>query len=135
MTGRIGAFTFRRAWSYWIVSGPMPLDVARRLYADPVGATDIRVNGHCGCPAPGEPGGRPTWTLPDGRIVLREWERADFEKIGDEWAPGWRDKYVFTDDPESIGARGAIDCYHVDSELGLFKIAEAIRSLAEAPRA
>lgn len=35
LTGRLGTFTFRRAWYYWIVNGPMPLDVAKRLYADP----------------------------------------------------------------------------------------------------
>ncbi len=52
--GRLGAFTFRRAWYYWMVEGPMPLEVARRLYADPIGVADVRVAGHCGCPPPDE---------------------------------------------------------------------------------
>jgi len=52
--GRLGAFTFHRLWYYWSVRGPMPLDAARRLYADPVGSTTVRVAGHCGCPPPDE---------------------------------------------------------------------------------
>lgn len=52
--GRIGAFTLQRAWMYWVVKGPMPLDAARALYADPIGADDVRVAGHCGCPPPDE---------------------------------------------------------------------------------
>jgi hypothetical protein len=52
LTGRLGPFTFRRAWYYWIVSGRVPLAVADELYADPVGVTDVRVGGDCGCPDP-----------------------------------------------------------------------------------
>jgi hypothetical protein len=52
LTGRIGRFTFTRAWYYWVVQGSMPLARARTLYDNPVGRTDIRVEGHCGCPAP-----------------------------------------------------------------------------------
>lgn len=55
LIGRLGAITFRRAWTYWIATGPVPLDVAYRLYEDPIGRTDIRVEGHCGCPAPVHP--------------------------------------------------------------------------------
>ena len=48
--GKLGAFTFRRAWYYWTVSGPMPLAEAEKMYADPAGVNDVRVVGHCGCP-------------------------------------------------------------------------------------
>lgn len=50
--GTLGRFTFRRAWYYWTVRGDVPIAIAERLYADPIGATDIRVAGHCGCPPP-----------------------------------------------------------------------------------
>ncbi len=56
LRGALGKFSFRRAWYYWMVNGKVPLAMANELYEDPVGRTDIRVNGHCGCPAPGEPG-------------------------------------------------------------------------------
>jgi hypothetical protein len=54
VTGKLGPFTFRRAWYYWIVEGPMPMPVAVQLYLDPVGVQDVRVEGHCVCPDPRE---------------------------------------------------------------------------------
>lgn len=64
--GRLGEFVFTRHWTYWGAYGPVPLEVARELYADPVGATDIRVAGHCGRPPP-EPPWLHRWR--DGRRV------------------------------------------------------------------
>lgn len=63
--GKLGNLEFTRAWSYWVVSGPVPLNVALELYADPVGVTDIRVAGHAGCPSPAD------WsrTTASGRFV------------------------------------------------------------------
>lgn len=55
LAGKLGPFTFTRAWRYWVVEGPMPLAVARELYADPIGVDDVRVAGHCGCPPPEPP--------------------------------------------------------------------------------
>jgi hypothetical protein len=46
--GQLGRFTFERAWVYWMVEGEVPLDVARIIYEDPVGRTDIRADGHAG---------------------------------------------------------------------------------------
>jgi hypothetical protein len=50
--GKFGKFTFARAWTYWIVIGPMPLFAAREMYNNPVGATDVRIDGNCTCPEP-----------------------------------------------------------------------------------
>jgi len=52
LTGKLGPFEFHRAWYYWIVKGPVPLNVARKLYADPAGRYDVRAGGHCGCVEP-----------------------------------------------------------------------------------
>lgn len=100
LIGRLGNFVFIRAWYYWVVKGPMPIELAEELYADPVGQTDIRVAGHAGCPPPEE------WSeliLPTG---------------------GWG----FSDDPEFLGARRFVTSYHIDSEVGLRIFADAIRS-------
>lgn len=43
-----------RAWYYWVASGPVPLELARKMYSGPVGVNDVRVAGHCGCPPPDE---------------------------------------------------------------------------------
>lgn len=42
--GRLGDFTFRRAWYYWVVYGPMPLAQAEIMFADPAGR-DISTGG------------------------------------------------------------------------------------------
>src|SRR3990167_10404866 len=55
LTGKLGNFTFERAWYYWMVKGLVPLEVAKILYEIPVGKTDIRVAGHCACPPPEHP--------------------------------------------------------------------------------
>lgn len=65
LEGRLGPFKFDRRWYYWNVEGPVPLPVAEALYEHPVGRTDIRVAGHCGCPPPAQ------WTTKhEGRDVV-----------------------------------------------------------------
>jgi len=64
--GALLGFTFRRAWYYWMVSGMMPLEVARRLWDDPEGKRSVRVGGHCGCPSPDEYGAYNV----DGKMVV-----------------------------------------------------------------
>ncbi len=74
ITGKLGPFTFVRAWRYWMVSGPVPLAVAKELYADPVGATDVQVAGDCRCPAPEKP-----WTTRKGGKEFVMWYHIDSE--------------------------------------------------------
>ena len=50
--GGLSEYKFERAWYYWIVSGPVPLEMAKKLYEHPEGRKNIRVGGHCGWPAP-----------------------------------------------------------------------------------
>jgi hypothetical protein len=52
--GVLDDFIFRRVWRYWVVTGDVPLNIAKELYADPIGEQYVRVVGHCGCPAPEE---------------------------------------------------------------------------------
>lgn len=133
VTGRLGAFTFRRAWYYWVVEGPMPLDVALKLYANPVGKLDIRCGGHYGCPSPEEYGahyfdaeGRELFSDPDGkevatlvRFIASGTLKADVFD-GSRFVPDKRVGYT----------RAEVRSYHVDSELGLYILAQAIRGLA-----
>lgn len=132
ITGKLGAFTFRRAWYYWVVEGPMPLDVALKLYADPVGKSDIRSGGHCACPSPEEYGadyfdadGNQLWSDPDGKeaaayagLVERGLLLASGLE-GNRFVPNKRVGY----------AEAFVRSYHVDSELGLYLLAQAIREL------
>lgn len=42
---------FRRAWYYWVAEGPgIPCDLAEEFHKE--WGTQVRVDGHCGCPSP-----------------------------------------------------------------------------------
>lgn len=121
-------FTFEHSHSYyWRVNGPVPLAVAQQIYADPA-ANDIRVAGHCGCPPPEDPW--ITWLMPDGTILTSEAEGATFETMAERhpWANDAMKDYTFSDDPAVKGtARGYIETYHIDSELGLRVFVDYLR--------
>jgi hypothetical protein len=49
--GFLYGWQFRRAWYYWIAEGDgIPLEDAEKLHKD--FGTQVRVEGHCGCPSP-----------------------------------------------------------------------------------
>ena len=41
--GEIGEIRFERAWTYWVVKGKVPMNIAENLYADPVGKVDVQI--------------------------------------------------------------------------------------------
>ena len=52
IVGQIGPWGFDRAWRYWIAKGPgIPPLIAEALHT--LHGTEVRVDGHCGCPSPG----------------------------------------------------------------------------------
>lgn len=118
LIGKLGKFTFTRAWYYWVVEGNVPYHVAREIHDHPIGESDVRVNGHCGCPDPKE---WITW-VKDDKQVLPESQEAECKKYKFD-----TENYVFSNDPESIGANGFITCYHIDSELGLYFFVETLK--------
>lgn len=125
--GRLGDFTFTRAWYYWVVNGPMPLAKAEELYADPVGKKDIRVAGHCGCPPPGAMAKRHF----EGKEIVSEKEWAEIQTFSKSMREICERGLCTHPDPESLPA--FVESYHVDSELGLYILARAIKSLSIDP--
>lgn len=129
--GRLGAIEFRRAWRYWVAAGLVPLDVAKRLYADPVGRTDVRVDGHCACPAPEEPwicyydGGKRVAVDPDGS------EEAEYDALVAKGHLTAESKPRFVKSAEGLAA--FVDTYHIDSEAGLRLFADAVRAEGGGP--
>jgi len=124
--GKLGDMTFKRGWYYWVVNCRVPLEIARALYADPVGKTDIRVAGHCGCPPPEE------WVthLDDqGHVLCANSERPTDESLVKSLeSQGYR----FVDDPTSEG-KACITSYHIDTEVGLRVFADIVRRYNLAP--
>lgn len=132
LRGVLGPFSFSRAWYYWVVDGPLPISIARELYEDPIGRSDIRVAGHCGCPAPEEPWIR--WYTADGKQVLDLKQEAEFEGHRDGDSALMRrlcaenvHKYAWSDDPLAIGAAACVAGYHIDSEVGLRLFCDTVR--------
>lgn len=134
--GKLGPFEFRRAWYYWTVDGPVPLDVARELYEDPVGKEDVRVAGHCGCPPPEHPW--VTYFDAEGFQLVTDPERK-LEKERDALkAKGMLslDSLRFVDDAASVAVRAIVGTYHIDTEVGLRLFVDTIRRacLPDEPR-
>lgn len=132
ITGKLGAFTFRRAWYYWVVEGPMPLDVALKIYENPVGRADIRTGGFAGNVSPLEYGtdyfdADGNWLVsdPDGKEATAFAYFQERGVISPETLSGTR----CVPDKRVGYARAEVRSYHVDSELGLYILAEAIRGL------
>ena len=122
--GKLGDFEFHRYWYYWVATGPVPLNVAQELYKDPVGKTDIRVAGHCGCPPPEYP-----WVDyfdEKGRKLYKKKENdvnSDYnlseEKKIEYLGADWRDRMDFVEDPAKELHTAIVNMYHIDSEVGL----------------
>jgi hypothetical protein len=124
-SGRYESFIFERAWYYWVVEGMVPLAVAEELYANPNGERDIRVNGHCGCPAPAE------WAVDvseSGQTVASD-EEFEMGLRMFRTLPGilhdWETNHI----PKSkaVNPRKFITSYHIDTQEGLNFFMDTIR--------
>ena len=132
LRGRLGAFTFERAWYYWRVNGPMPLETAQALFdGSEIVRKDVRAAGHCGCIRPGEPGASADWIDSAGRKVWRDPDGSQAAAF-QEWVDKGLDMGgtpIFSADPAADGHTATIGNYHVDSQDGLNILCDAIRSL------
>ena len=125
VAGRLNGIEFRRAWYYWVADGRVPLNVARRLYEDPIGRRDVRVAGYAGNTAPEGhwvhwfDGDEMVCVDPDGS------EEAEFDAAVKR---GWLEA---TDKPRfaktTDGLQGYVTKYHIDSLAGLRLFADAVR--------
>lgn len=125
LRGRLGELRFTRAWRYWIVLGKVPLEVAEKLYTDPVGKMDIRVDGSCVRPAPVAP--YIYWFDGDGLHLVPESERPKWEDVfKDALEEAIAHRFRFCADLAAEG-KPYVTCYHIDSELGLYIFAQEIK--------
>jgi hypothetical protein len=128
----LGDFTITFYNYYFIVDGKVPLAVAEELYNEGiVGREDIRSGGDCGCRPP------KTWVTritPSGKIAIK---KSESDKIRDAIASEenslYKDamatgKYELTDSENQYDSYpGYIDCYHIDSELGLYIFVQKLK--------
>jgi hypothetical protein len=140
LAGSLHGWYFRRAWYYWVAhatvqSAALPIEVARELYADPLGRSDIRVGGHCACPAPDEYGA--IYYDADGKILSSDplgTQAVEYQGLVDRGLIDAEDidKHRFVVDKKLSAVRAVVDLYHIDSLAGLRLFADTLRRLAEA---
>lgn len=123
--GSLGPFTFERGPAHWGVTGPFPLHVAEELYATPVGRTDIRADGRARGYPPAE----------FVHYFDAEGNELSSDPTGEE-GPAWdlmaeqlnltTKRPRFVPDAADAAAHAVVQSFHVDSELGLYLLVEAI---------
>jgi hypothetical protein len=130
VTGRLGGFTFRRAGTHWAVDGLVPLEAAREMHGDPAAHKGLRIGGHAARPAPGQ--FATVWFGPDSCLRL---PLGDKEETGEDLAARYPAAHrragvgapvEFAADP-SLGGRGFVDGYHIDTAEGLLLFANTLR--------
>jgi hypothetical protein len=140
LTGTLHGWYFRRAWYYWVAhatvqSAAVPIEVARSLYADPIGRTDIRSGGHCACPSPDEYGA--TYYDADGHILSSDplgTQAVEYQRMVERGVldADSMEKHRFVVDKKLSAVRVMVDLYHIDSLAGLRLFADTLHRLAEA---
>ncbi len=128
--GQLGDFKFSFRNYYTVVDGSVPLSVAEELYAiQPVGRTDIRSGGDCGCRPPS------TWAVAKNGslIVITPEETANID-YGVTCGSA-----IYTEaikNPNYYFCRSAdeyarfpkfIDTYHINTELGLYIFVQKLK--------
>lgn len=123
--GKLDHVTFNRAWRYYIVKGKIPLEVANKLYENEIGKSDIRVNGHCGCPPPLE---QAIYEDAEGNILISK-EEMDEINLWIKKRPDYKfeNNYKNIDEVPIDLRKGYIELYHIDSELGLYVFTEILK--------
>lgn len=121
IAGQLGPFSFERGWCYWVIRGPLPLHVARKLYRHPE-RDAIRAVGDAY-------GGHPKQfavRMLNGKEVAPMEEQADWLAFCAAWGGRAKpDNYVFSDDPK-LGQFFVLS-YHIDSQSGLRAFVRAVR--------
>lgn len=116
--GKCNNFIFNRVWSYWVVTGYMPLQYAKEMYENYMDL-NIRVAGHCGNPPPEE------WC--ESRDYSQKRKEYVKEYLGKE--PSFDAYQKFNAEYLKIKKHGDqfVTNYHIDSQEGLNKFAEIIK--------
>jgi hypothetical protein len=139
--GRLGNWTFRRAWYYWVASVENPKDglllaKAVALHEKPHPTDDkkkilgnvIRSGGHCGCPSPAEYGASPVYDEDlDKQLIALGYKKRRFESINIE---GWdlpNGEIRKLCEEGKLKVERYVDSYHIDDQVGLNEFVKAIK--------
>ena len=139
IAGKLGDWSFGRAWYYWAASVPehqgigLPLSVAKELHLKEYPFEEqkpryggliekygdvVRVSGHVGAPHPKE------WAFPTREVLDKE-----SEKLEIDWGLiPFGELRKMCDEGKIVGDR-FVDSYHIDTQEGFNELSRLIQSL------
>jgi len=137
--GRIGSWTFHRAWYYWIVSVSkdekgLPLDIAMEMHLRKHPTDDkrimgesIRSGGHASSPSPDEYGAQPFYDedLNDRLKEIGEYKEVIFN--GTTYPDITVGKISQLCNEGKLKVKRYVNCYHVDDQIGLNVLANVLK--------
>jgi hypothetical protein len=137
--GKIGKWTFKRAWYYWIVSvedGEMglPLKIALELHnrkhptKDEILGKIIRSGGHGGCLSPDEYGAQPIYNDElDKQLESIGYEKHYCEFINKDYISITVGEVSKLCNEGKLNVERYVDYYHIDEQIGLNEFANTIK--------
>ena len=136
--GRVGKWTFTRAWYYWIakvevLTDGLPLVKAMELHNRKHPVLDcnlgklIRRGGHCGCPSPDVYGADPVYGAElDVQLEALGCRKEYVECLKESyWGISVGDISKLFNEGKLVGER-YVDCYHIDDQIGLLEFAKVV---------
>lgn len=122
--GELEKIKFRRAWYYWVATGPVPLEIAKEMYDHPEGKRTVRVRGDCTCPSPEHP--RIDWLDDEGKEIIT-YSQLEKEKCPKEMI----DRFIADPKYHVVGSmmvmrkigKQYVTMYHIDDQAGLLLFA------------
>jgi hypothetical protein len=139
--GRVGNWTFKRAWTYWIATVPdgekgLPLKIAMDLYNmkhpnndSEIMGNIIRTGGHCGCPSPDEYGAQPIYDDDfDKQLENIGYEKIYSNILKKEYIPITVEEVSKLCNEGKLTIERYVDCYHIDNLIGLKILADVIKN-------
>jgi len=136
--GKIGYWTFRRAWYYWMVSCEgegLPLEKAEKLHhtehpTNKIMGNSIRSGGHCGCPAPSEYGAQPVYDEELNEKLKELGYKEEYsEMLERSYIPITIGEVSELCNNGKLSVERFVSSYHIDDQIGLNKFVECVREV------
>ena len=139
IVGKIGSWTFNRAWYYWIarstdlVSG-LPLDKAMELHnrkhpvKDMILGKMIRAGGDCGCLSPDSYVSEPVYNDElDAQLDALGYKKKYIKSLNDSFHDITVGEVSRLCNEGKLTVERYVNCYHIDDQIGLLEFANAIK--------
>lgn len=144
IAGRIGHWKLTRAWTYWVARTELCTDGLKLEYAlelhdipNPVNDTQhmgqvIRAGGHGGGLRPDEYVSQPVYDDElDDKLMALGYKKEYSKILGKEYIPINLGEVADLCKSGKLDVQRYVDCYHIDSQVGLNEFAKYLEALRE----